>query len=488
VLQEILRITVELTSGDAAAISLLTSDGQAVAPTYSANLPKIFPGILPRGQGLIWRIIDTGTPAIVEDYAEQPNAAPSIVRSGVRSVAAAPIRSHDTIIGVLIAYGMQSGRQFTSNDLQIVITIGVQAGYALRNAQLYASEQRRVQGLEALRISMAEITAELEQPKLLQAIIEHAAVLLAASDGVLALYSADTRETEVVAAYNTEQSFIGLRQKLGEGVNGYVAQSREPLLIENDRQWEHRRALFTGETPLTVLAVPLLIGDHLLGVLTLNADGRVRRFNQHDMQQLSLFAQQAAVAIRNAQLFEKVHQLATIDPLTGASNRRHFLDLAANELARADRYPAPVAALVVDIDHFKQINDTYGHTAGDQVLCALVEICHATLRTTDLLARFGGEEFVVLLPKTDAEQARQVAERLRQAISEMASERHPAGVVTVSIGLAAREPGDSSTLEALLDHADQALYMAKAAGRNCVCIWQAPAQSIPDSDQTPTQR
>ena len=161
-------------------------------------------------------------------------------------------------------------------------------------------------------------------------------------------------------------------------------------------------------------------------------------------------------------------RLATTDPLTGLSNRRSFLENGRREFETFRRYKRPLSLLMLDIDHFKQVNDTHGHSAGDQVLVALAGTVHKVLRTIDLCGRFGGEEFVCLLPDTPADKAFGVAERLRMALEERAVEI-PSGVLhfTVSIGVATSGP-DSASLDELIHQADEAMYQAKQAGRNRV--------------------
>ena len=164
----------------------------------------------------------------------------------------------------------------------------------------------------------------------------------------------------------------------------------------------------------------------------------------------------------------ELRRMATTDPLTALWNRRRFLELAEGELSRLRRYGRPVSVLMLDIDHFKTINDTYGHAAGDEALCRLAELCRCELRETDHLGRLGGEEFAVTLPETGLDEAMDVAERLRQRIGEMDV---PVGVstiqMTVSIGVAAcRE--DDATIDRALGRADRALYEAKNGGRNRV--------------------
>jgi diguanylate cyclase (GGDEF)-like protein len=170
--------------------------------------------------------------------------------------------------------------------------------------------------------------------------------------------------------------------------------------------------------------------------------------------------------------------LAAVDWLTGLYNRRHFETLAQAELARSQRYMRPLTLMMLDIDNFKNVNDTYGHATGDRVLQALATVCLATKRDADIAARLGGEEFALLLPETTDIAAAQFAERLRQQIRDCApvveGEKLP---LTVSIGIAGASP-TTPGIQPLLSNADQALYEAKRSGRNRVVLWQPPPHAV----------
>ena len=166
-----------------------------------------------------------------------------------------------------------------------------------------------------------------------------------------------------------------------------------------------------------------------------------------------------------------LQKLAITDPLIGCFNRRHFFSLAENELIRATRYNHQLSVFMIDIDYFKQVNDTYGHSVGDQVLIAIARRIETFLRSTDIFARYGGEEFVILLPETNDAQAWQIAERLREKVAEPFKVNGLEILVSISLGLSCWRSKDEILLDALLDRADQALYAAKRTGRNQVLAW-----------------
>ena len=172
---------------------------------------------------------------------------------------------------------------------------------------------------------------------------------------------------------------------------------------------------------------------------------------------------------RNSLSESVLRRLATTDPLTGALNRRHYMELMVREQRRAERYNAVFSVMMVDIDHFKRVNDTHGHQVGDQAIQAMTQACVKALRPTDLLARYGGEEFIITLTHTDAAGAARVAERLRESVSqiELATEH---GVLRFTISVGVSTFYKRSLLEEVIARADQALYQAKSSGRNRVCL------------------
>lgn len=169
--------------------------------------------------------------------------------------------------------------------------------------------------------------------------------------------------------------------------------------------------------------------------------------------------------------YRELEYLARFDSLTSVANRYYFVEMVETEMARSSRYGKPLSILMMDVDKFKEINDVYGHQAGDIVLQALCETCKMILREFDIVGRWGGDEFAILLPETPHTIAHQVAERLRGAFEStaVALEMHSPLHFSVSIGCASRNAKDDN-LDTLLDLADKALYDAKRAGRNRVCV------------------
>jgi len=228
------------------------------------------------------------------------------------------------------------------------------------------------------------------------------------------------------------------------------------------------------ELPDEVIPLPLRAGGQAFGVLALYRSLE-RPLGKDQVQALFASVNHLALALRNAALFNQVKSRADHDGLTRIHNRRAFDERLVDELRRHQRYRQPMSLLMLDIDHFKAVNDTYGHLTGDRVLREVGRILSETLRSTDFTARFGGEEFVVILPQTAEDQSQILAERLRNLIAntQFTHEGRPFAI-TVSIGVAALLPGALAKRRDLLEKADQALYQAKHLGRNQVCTALGP--------------
>jgi diguanylate cyclase (GGDEF)-like protein len=237
--------------------------------------------------------------------------------------------------------------------------------------------------------------------------------------------------------------------------------------LQADRAAEHGRVDAPDGARDTCF--PLLAGDGVVGVLGVSGNAPLTR-ECHDV--LKAVAAVVAIGVKNMQLFRDTRELSLRDGLTGCFNRRHALETLDGELRRARRTGAPLSVVMFDVDHFKTVNDRFGHLRGDEVLAAIGGHLARALRSTDVRCRYGGDEFVLILPETPARGAQQVAEALRQDLGRITvttDEDDSARPVTISVGVAAAMGGELDA-KALIARADSALYQAKAAGRNRVCV------------------
>jgi len=216
----------------------------------------------------------------------------------------------------------------------------------------------------------------------------------------------------------------------------------------------------------SILYIPLRIKEQLIGIVELWESRHKREFSAHEINICKLLAQQTAVAIANARLYEEVQNLALTDPLTGLYNRRGLFEIGHIEFTRTHHLERPFSMIMIDIDHFKRVNDKYGHPVGDQVLQFMASELQSMVRGSDIVGRYGGEEFAIFLSGSDGHAAIELAERLRAVI-----EKRPFHVgetkikITISLGVAEYNE-NSPDLETLVARADQALYVAKHKGRN----------------------
>ena len=234
--------------------------------------------------------------------------------------------------------------------------------------------------------------------------------------------------------------------------------------------WHVEEAVFSHQAALNdgrqMMALPLVQRSVVIGVVCLESQ---QAYSEAEVRLAASLIQPAAMAVENARLFDEVQRYATYDGLTNTYNRRHFMEQAQRAYDNARRFGHALTAMMLDVDHFKRINDRHGHHVGDQVLRVLADRCRSALRSVDLLGRYGGEEFAILLPGASEHSAATVlAERIRRKVAEEPIETDDGKVrVTISIGVATIDE-EMRSPEDLFKRADAALYEAKQAGRNRV--------------------
>jgi diguanylate cyclase (GGDEF)-like protein len=218
------------------------------------------------------------------------------------------------------------------------------------------------------------------------------------------------------------------------------------------------------------LCVPIKVGDTVIGVINVE-NTKPNSFSAKDQDMLELFARQLGLGIEKQRLFETVQELATKDPLTGLYNRRHFFEAAESEFAQAKRYGTPLSIIILDLDNLKKTNDAYGHTMGDKMLVEVGRLLRLGIRTADLAARYGGDEFVILLPGTNQEEGQNLAQRLDDLFdgSQVTSTKDTVGI-SLSQGVAELDD-ECTNLEMLLDRADSALLAVKQIPGSQILSW-----------------
>jgi diguanylate cyclase (GGDEF)-like protein len=291
--------------------------------------------------------------------------------------------------------------------------------------------------------------------------------------GAIALYSPETARLQIAATHGYPHVLVEhVRTAAGEGVLGHVLESRRPLLVRSPEEMPGLHTRRPRYRTASFLALPLLANGEVLGVVALADRDDGLAFDTGDLTLARALAAPAALALLNDRLTKLTRELAhaaTVDPLTGLFNRRYFHTRIEEEIERARRYGLDLALLLADVDNFKRLNDQLGHLAGDHLLRQVAEVLRRSVRVFDVCTRFGGEEFAILMPGSNATNALVVAERIRSRVeSATRSDGHlpPHLEVTISLGLAVLD-GDATSQD-LIGRADRGLYRAKAEGKNRV--------------------
>jgi diguanylate cyclase (GGDEF)-like protein len=258
-----------------------------------------------------------------------------------------------------------------------------------------------------------------------------------------------------------------VEKELNETLKRVTTTGKPVRIFDLAGAFEHRRK---SDQFKSLLAVPMISRGKVIGVLSAQSK-RVGAFLDQDEKIFSILAGSAALAIENASLHQKTQELTIVDELTGIYNYRYFIKKLAEEIKRAERYKQSLSLLMIDIDWFKRCNDTYGHLFGNKVLRELSQRIKDSVRDVDVVSRYGGEEFAVILPQTSKKDAEMIGERIRQKVEMTDFVTKEDGLmikVTVSLGVATY-PEDATSTEPLVEKVDQALYLAKGRGKNMVC-------------------
>ncbi len=401
---------------------------------------------------------------------KQPVYAPDVTKDlryicaaqSTRSELAIPLMVRDEVVGVLDCQSDQPSR-FDPETIELLTLFSTQASIALENARLYSLERQRARQLEAINIIAQQSTAVMELGELLTR--------------VCAVIQQSFQVSQVSLLLREEGDLV-MRAFHGELTPCFPAGGRLPVtqhpwsevvatsgtVIESDLS-QAPEAFRLFRESASRLSIPMISFGQTLGVLTLHSS-KVDAFRESDLRSLESVADICANSIQNAHYVDRVKQLAYLDGLTGIFNRRFFELRILEEIERARRYGAGMAVIMADIDQFKNLNDEFGHLLGDEVLRQVSSIFHQQLRKIDVVCRYGGEEFAVLLTQTNADQAFAVAEKLRKTVENW---QFP-GVtrtITISAGIATF-PLHGMTRDELVRAADNGLYAAKQAGRNRV--------------------
>jgi len=392
---------------------------------------------------------------------------------GLRSIIIAPLCLEDRLLGVVYLDSRVAKGIFTIDDVDILTAITTQVAVALETAraaqlELAVTTVARQRDLaETLRAAMNEVSGSLDPETVLHRLVAASQRLVGGHRGWLVT-------TEVLIADVRLAALAALAVPLTGGPgDGWPAAVAEP--VGDLSSW---------------LAVPLTVRGDPLGVLVL-ATEQADAYGPAQIETVDAMATQGMVAYENARLFSQVRELAATDGLTLLATRRHFLEVANREITAAGRHCRPLAAIMIDIDHFKRVNDTWGHPAGDDVIRAVAACLRLHSRDIDVAGRYGGEEFVMVLPDV-GDRAQTIAERLRAEVEATLIDTAVSKInVTISVGVAYLRVTDTDAAT-LLARTDECLYRAKRGGRNRVVVfedeWSTTAAEAASGDRSPLRQ
>lgn len=327
--------------------------------------------------------------------------------------------------------------------------------------------------LEILQIVAKTLTSTLEIKEVLSKIMDIIAEVFEPEDWSLLMLDEEREELYFeVTVGRAAGKLKDVRLKLGEGIAGWAAKNAQPLIIEdayNDPRFAKWVDQATGFKTRAIAAVPLISKGKVLGVIELvNADQLKNSGPQ--TQLLDALADFAAIAIENARFVSRVKELTIIDDVTGLYNSRHLHTLLETEISRSVRYDAPFSLIFLDLDHFKQVNDTHGHLVGSRLLGLVGQLLKFNLRTIDWALRYGGDEFILILPRTGKHEALLVCKRLRKTLNETVFFEKNLNInIAASWGIATY-PEDAKDKEGMIKLSDQSMYLVKRSGRNGIAI------------------
>jgi diguanylate cyclase (GGDEF)-like protein len=386
----------------------------------------------------------------------------------VRTIAALPVMEQGHVRGLLVVDRTED-LPISDAEEQLLLAATRYVLRAIQNERVFVQlERAKVEQGKLYRAARA-LGAALSEKDVVEASVRSAREVAAFDFAAVTVYD-ETRQHHEIRAVSGESAdkLVGARFRHNAGLVSMVVQNRHPLPYKGDFDQTHQVVFTPRIAPPdmpSILVLPLLVHERPLGTLVLGAK-RKGAFGDAVRPTLEVLASHVAASLANARMVKRLEELATSDGLTGLYNKRALLEMADTKFAGAKRFSRKLSVLIIDIDHFKRVNDTYGHDIGDVVIKGLAGLMRRTKRTTDAVARFGGEEFIVLCEETDRDGAMLLAERVREELQKTTFQTPKGGLnVTCSVGIATF-PEAGGNWESVFKSADEALYVSKRSGRN----------------------
>lgn len=448
-------------------ISIYEVDADSLRLAHQVGYNAMFARV-PLGRGVMSRCVRTRQPILLTDVAQDAEYIAALPE--ITSEVCVPLFEGDRLVAV---FNVESGNEYRldEDDLRLLEHVSEYVNVALERARMFADIQENARQMALLNeITNTAVRANSPAEILFQSLADRLAALIESDGAYITLWD-EVRQVPLPAAAHGQMRDAFPRITFPPGqptATATVLHTGRALVID-----DYPNSPFVGQSvramfPIrSALVLPLIANQQKLGAV-LFTFSNPHAFTNAEVALAEQAAGQVALALTRLLLIQRIEQMAVTDELTGLYNRHGLADLGRREFERALRYGRPLSAMLFDVDHFKQVNDACGHAAGDEVLRQMARACRETLRETDLIVRYGGEEFLVLMPENKLESALETAERLRAVVESLTVDVCGARVeITASFGVS--EIGDQhASLEALIACADRALYAAKQAGRNQV--------------------
>lgn len=413
------------------------------------------------GKGIIGHVAETCQPYITGDVSQDSYYYSTAERNG--SALGVPMLDKEKLLGVIYVESTQQNN-FRANDVQTLQTLANQVAASLQKARLYARAQDHLQVMTTLQSVSQVVSSSLERDEILHNVVR----LLKETFGYtyISIYLIHEDQLKLGAQIGYPNEMIIYTIPITSGISGRTVLTKQTQFVPDVNQ--DPSFLRASHEIKSEICVPLIKKDMILGTLNVESASE-KPLDENDINLLSAMAGPITIAIDNARLHAQVKAMAMTDAVSGLFNRHAFEEMLTTEIQRAVRYGHYLSLIIFDIDSFKEYNDTWGHPAGDERLKATADLIRASQRKHDIAARYGGDEFAIILPNTDTEGAHHFAKRLLEAARSNTTKQsiNGRGVpgYTLSMGFATF-PQDGDTLAALLLAADQAELMAKRLGKN----------------------
>lgn len=459
-----LSTAISITNADAGGLILIDETNKKVRDAYEYSKDggnsKKYQSTARLTQGISGEILKTRKPVVISNLREYENANPISIRKGRLSVVAIPLIAREKLIGILYVDSF-TPRDFTKNDVDYLSMLCSQAAVAFDNTLLYKRISREAMDMAILYEVGQSFISTLDFDQLLNNILKRLVDIFGYLNLAVFLVDEEKKELKLRSYINYPEDVKNMRIIIGEtGITGHVAATKEMYYAPDVSKNPHY--IQGVKEAKSEVCFPLMIGERLIGVIDVESpvyDG----FTRDDIKLLSTLSAQIAIALENSRLYEEAIRLSLTDPLTMLPNRRSFDMFIDAEVKRSERYHRQFSILMIDFDNFKDYNDQFGHLAGDNILQKFGQFMKDSIRDVDFLGRYGGDEFIAVLPETEASFALEAAERMGKRIAVQSLNPN----VTLSIGIATF-PTDSRDKKVLINLADQACYEAKQLGGNRV--------------------